>query len=669
MSKQEAQRKIDALREQLNYHSYRYYVLDDPEISDAEYDRMFRELLELEKQFPDLVTPDSPSQRVGGEPMEGFETVRHTVPMLSLDNAFDDGEVREFDARLHRLLDRASPFEYVAEPKMDGVAVELVYIDGVLTLGSTRGDGVTGEDITANLKTIKSIPLRLRHDALSVPARLEVRGEVFYPTAGFKKLNAEREAAGEPAFANPRNAAAGTLRQLDPRITAQRPLDMFVHGLGVIEGATLSSQWEALQSFKKWGLRINPLSRLCRGIDEALQAYQTFLDMRESLDYEIDGMVIKLNDFALQERAGIRSRSPRWAIAYKFPAQQETTQILDIIAQVGRTGAITPVAVMKPVKIGGVEVSRATLHNQDEIDRKDVRVGDWVVAQRAGDVIPEVVKVITSKRTGKEKPYKLPKRCPVCGTRAVREEDEAVLRCQNVACPAQVKEAIRHFAGKGAMDIDGLGEKIIEQLLERGLIKDYADLYFLQHEQIANLERMADKSAENLIRAINASRDISLDRFVYALGIRHVGEHVARILAREFGSLERLMTASEDELMQVHEIGPQVASSVTQFFSEPRNKEILQKLFSGGVKIRKETAPAGDMRFADQTFVFTGALEKFTRAEAERLVEERGGHAASSVSRKTSYVVAGPGAGSKLGKARQLGIPVISEDEFLNMLQ
>ncbi len=670
MTREEAQKEIEKLRKDLHYHNYRYYVLDDPVISDAEYDRLFRRLQELEEQFPDLITPDSPTQRVGAEPLEAFETVQHTVPMLSLDNAFTEEEVREFDARLHRLLQMDAPFEYTVEPKIDGVAVELVYQDGRFVLGSTRGDGVTGENITANLKTLPQIPLQLLDETLPIPSRLEVRGEVYYPLDAFRKLNEERERAGEPVFANPRNAAAGSLRQLDPRITAQRPLEIFIHGLGVIEGYTLNSQWEALEAFRAWGLRVNPLSRKVVGIDEAIDRYKELLDRREQLEYEIDGAVIKLNSFELQNRAGVRTRSPRWAIAYKFPAHQEVTQIIDIVAQVGRTGAITPVAVMKPVRIGGVEVSRATLHNQDEIDRKDIRIGDWVVVQRAGDVIPEVVKVVTSRRTGKEKKYKLPDTCPVCGARVVRLPGEAVARCENVSCPAQVKESIRHFASKGAMDIDGLGEKLIDQLVEKGLIKSYADLYFLTLDQLKNLERMGEKSAQNLLEAIDKSRNVPLDRFLYALGIRHVGEHIARVLANHFGSLDKIKNASEEELMAIHEIGPQVAKSIVQFFSEKRNLETLKKLFEGGVRIQEPQPEAGaDNRFAGMTFVFTGALERFTRDEAERLVEERGGRAASSVSRKTTYVVAGPGAGSKLAKARELGIPVISEKEFLEMLK
>ncbi|MFQ5630138.1 MAG: NAD-dependent DNA ligase LigA [bacterium] len=669
MTQTEAAKTIGGLREQINYHSYRYYVLDDPEVTDADYDRLYRKLQELEEKFPDLITPDSPTQRVGGAPLEDFETVEHRVPMLSLDNALNEQELRDFDARLHRLLEIDEPFEYTVEVKMDGVAVELVFIDGLLSVGSTRGDGTTGENITSNLKTINSIPLRLRDNEFSIPSRLDVRGEVYYPTEAFKRLNEEREKAGEPTFVNPRNSAAGTLRQLDPQLTAKRPLDIYIHGLGLIEGYSLRTQHEALEAFKKWGMRVNPLTKVCNSIEEVIAVYREYLEMRPSLPYEIDGAVVKLNSFELQQRAGIRSRSPRWATAYKFPAHQETTQILDIIAQVGRTGAITPVAMMQPIMVGGVEVRRATLHNQDEIDRKDIRIGDWVVIQRAGDVIPEVVKVITSKRTGKLRKYKLPAQCPVCGSSVVRMEDEAVARCENVACPAQVKEMIRHFAAKGAMDIEGLGEKLVDQLVKKKLIESYADLYFLAQEQIAGLERMAEKSAENLLSGIDKSRDISLNRLIYALGIRHVGEHVARVLANHFGTLDALKAASEEELLEIHEIGPQVADSITKFFAEEQNKTVLEKLFMGGVKIQTQESKAGtDQKFAGLTFVFTGALEKFTREEAGQIVLERGGRAASSVSKKTSYVVAGPGAGSKLARAQQLGVQVLTEEAFLKMV-
>jgi DNA ligase (NAD+) len=664
----QAKTEIDKLRKELDHHSYRYYVLDDPEISDAEYDRLFRKLQKLEAEFPDLVTPDSPTQRVGAEPLEEFETVTHTIPMVSLDNAFDDAEMRDFDERLRKLVE-VDEIEYTVEHKLDGTAVELVYENGVFTLGSTRGDGFNGEGITQNLKTIKSIPLRLRTDEVKAPERLEVRGEVFYPVADFKKLNERRAKAGEPALINPRNAASGSLRQLDPKLTAERPLDIFIYGLGQVVGREFKSQWEALQTFKKWGLRTNPHTKVVRGIEQVLRVYREFGEARESLPYEIDGTVVKVNRFDQQRLAGMKTRSPRWAIAYKFPAQQETTKILDIIAQVGRTGTITPVAIMKPIMVGGVTVERATLHNQDEIDRLDVRIGDTVVIQRAGDVIPDVVKVITSKRTGKPKRYKLPKKCPVCGAGVVRLEGEAAHRCENINCPAQVKESIRHFASKLAMNIDGLGEKLIEQFVDNGLIKSYADLYFLKKEQLLELERMADKSAQNIIDAIDKSRKVDFARFLYALGIRHVGEHMARLLARKFGSLDKLIKADEEKLMEIHEVGPQVAQSLVRFFGEKKNLQAIERLKKGGVKIREAAKVVADQRFAGKTFVFTGALEKFTRDEAEAMVDARGGRASGSVSKKTDYVIAGPGAGSKLAKAKELGVEVISEDEFLKMVK
>lgn len=668
MNKEQAQAEIQRLRQELNYHSYRYYVLDDPEISDAEYDRMFRKLQALEEKFPELVTPDSPTQRVGAAPVEEFETVTHTIPMVSLDNAFDDGEVRDFDQRLRKLLER-EVIEYTVEPKLDGTAVELVYENGLFTVGSTRGDGFTGENITQNLKTIKSIPLRLLNDKIKIPARLEVRGEVFYPLAAFKKLNEQRLKAGEPAFINPRNSASGSLRQLDPKLTAERPLDMYVYGLGQVSGHDFKTQWEALETFKKWGFKINPISKICRGVEEVLQHYRKIGEMRQKLPYEIDGAVVKVNSFELQRQAGMRTRSPRWAIAYKYEAQQETTQILEIQAQVGRTGTITPVAIMQPVMVGGVTVSRATLHNEDEIERLGVMIGDTVVIQRAGDVIPEVVKVIESKRTGKEKKFKFPKKCPVCGGEVVRLEGEVAYRCQNVNCPAQVKEGIRHFASKLAMNIDGLGERLIEQLVDKGLVKSFADLYFLKQGQLAELERMAEKSAQNIIAAIDQSRDVALDRFIYALGMRHVGEHMARVLAKEFGSLQNLLKADAERLQQIHEVGPQVAESITRFFGEKKNLAAIERLKKGGVKIRELAKPkAADPQFTGKTFVFTGTLEKFSRDEAERMVDERGGRASGSVSKKTDYVVAGPGAGSKLDKARELRVAVISEEEFLKMV-
>lgn len=667
MTKEEATKRIEELREQLNYHNYRYYVLDDPEISDSEYDRLLRELQELEKEFPELITPDSPTQRVGAPPLAAFQSVSHTIPMLSLDNAFGEDETREFDARVKRLLGSTKNIEYVVEPKIDGVAIELVYENGIFSVGSTRGDGYTGEVITQNLKTIKSIPLRLISKELAIPERLEVRGEVYYSTSAFVKLNREREAKGEPTFANPRNAAAGSLRQLDSNITAQRPLDIFVHSMGQAVGYNFSTHNEAINAFKRWGFRINSHIVVCRGIEAVVEQSLRINQIREELDYEIDGVVIKINSLELQVRAGMRTRSPRWAIALKFEAKQETTQISDIIAQVGRTGALTPVAIMKPVKIAGVEISRATLHNQDEIDKKDVRIGDWVTVQRAGDVIPEVVKVIKSKRTRKEKKYHLPDKCPVCGSHVVRLQGEAAHRCQNLSCPAQLKEGIRHFASKGAMHIDGLGEKLVDQLVEEGLVKNVADLYSLTKEQLADLERMAEKSAQNIIYALEASKKVDLAKLLYAVGIRFVGEHVSRVLAQELKTLDNLKKASKERLQQIYEIGPQVAESVYQFFNEDQNLKTIDRLLKSGIKIQ-ELEPSADEKFAGKIFVLTGALQYFTRTEAQRLLESLGGRAASSVSRNTDYVVVGEKPGSKAKKARDLGVSILSEEEFRRML-
>lgn len=670
MNKETAGKRAAQLRELLNLHSYRYYVLDDPEISDAEYDRLFRELQDMERDFPELVTPDSPTQRVGAPPLESFATVQHAVPMLSLDNAFGESDVREFDARLKRLLDLSDDIEYVVEPKIDGTAVELVYENGVFVQGSTRGDGFVGEDITLNLRTIKSIPMKLIATDVPAPTRLDIRGEVYYTISGFIRLNKEREEKGEPLYANPRNTAAGSLRQLDSRITAVRPLDIFIHSMGQAVGYSFKTHHEALETYRKWGFKINPHIEVCQGIEAVLESCERIIALRETLDYEIDGAVIKVNSVALQQRAGTRTRSPRWAIALKFAAKQETTQIENIVAQVGRTGALTPVAHLRPVKLAGVEIRRATLHNQDEIDRKDIRIGDWVVVQRAGDVIPEVVKVIPSKRSGDEKRYSIPSTCPVCGAPVKRLEGEAVHRCQNHSCPAQLKESIQHFASKKAMDIDGLGEKLVDQLVEKGYVKNVADFYSLTQEQLSGLDRMAEKSAQNIIEALEKSKEVELDRLLYAFGIRFVGEHVARVLALEFGSIDNLKNATIEDLQAVHEIGPQVAQSVYEFFRERHNLETIDRLLQSGVRVKQLDAPkVENSRFTGKTFVFTGALKFYTRAEAEKIVQQLGGKASSSVSAKTDFVVVGENAGSKAEKARKLNVAILSEEEFKNMVE
>jgi DNA ligase (NAD+) len=573
--------RIKELREAIEYHNYRYYVLDDPEISDGEYDRMMRELEKLEKDYPELRDPNSPTQRVGAPPLEEFETVTHTIPMLSLANGQNEIEVREFDQRVKRFLAIDGDIAYVSEPKLDGLAVELVYERGNLVVGSTRGDGVNGENITQNLRTIRTIPLTLIGKAVSVPDRLEVRGEVYMEINRFRELNKKREASGEPVFANPRNAAAGSLRQLDPNITASRPLHIFFYGLGEVAGYAVKTHWEFLNALPQWGLRVNPLARRCRDIEETIGYYEEISHQRETLPYEIDGVVIKVDDLALQSRLGVISRNPRWALAYKFKPKQETTKILKIIPQVGRTGAITPVAVLDPVRVGGIEISRATLHNQDEIDKKDVRIGDTVVVQRAGDVIPEVVKVLGSKRTGGEKRYQIPDTCPVCGADVVRLKNEAVHRCIGLSCSAQLKGRIKHFASKRAMDIDGLGDKLVAQLVDRGMIKDVADLYRLSKEDLAGMERMADKSAQNILNAIERSKKKPLAKFIYALGIRHVGEHLSEVLANELKSLFIFFRVTEEELLAIKEVGPELAQSVVRFFRDQRNREVLEKLYPG----------------------------------------------------------------------------------------
>lgn len=664
----EPKKRIEELRELINYHNYRYYVLDSPEISDEEYDRLFRELEELEKKYPHLITPDSPTQRVGAPPLEEFSTVVHNVPMLSLGNAFTEEEVVEFDRRVKRFLKSEGEITYVAEPKLDGVAVELVYLDGVFTVGATRGDGITGEDVTQNLKTIKSIPLKLISRNLKIPSRLEVRGEVYISVKAFQELNRQKEEKGEQKFANPRNAAAGSLRQLDSSITAQRPLDIFCYGVGLVEGYSFVSQWELLNTLPQWGFKVNSHIQLCKNIKEVIDYYHSIEKIRETLDYEIDGVVIKVNDFSLQEKLGAISRSPRWALAYKFSPRQATTKIIQIIPQVGRTGAITPVAVMEPVSISGVTVSRATLHNQDEIDKKDIRVGDTVIVQRAGDVIPEVVAVLKERRTGKEMPFKIPANCPVCGSKVVRLPGEAVHRCINISCSAQLKKTIQHFASKRAMDIEGLGDKLIDKLVDVGLIKNVADLYTLKKEDLIPLERMGEKLASNIIRAIEQSKKKELAHFIYALGIRQVGEHLASILAKHYPRIEDLMEAREEDLMQLKEIGPEVARSIVSFFSQKSNRELIQKLKNAGIKLipPKEIAEG---KLQGKIFVFTGALSRFTREEAKNLVESLGGQVASSVSKKTDYVVVGSEPGSKYEKAKVLGVTIISEKEFEELVR
>jgi len=667
LEKKEIKERIEKLKGQLEYHNYRYYVLDDPVVSDTEYDRLMTELVALEEDHPEFLSPNSPTQRVGAKPLAEFETVTHTIPMLSLQNAMELDEVAEFDRRIKKLL-RINDVDYVMEVKIDGLAVELVYLNGEFTTGSTRGDGFTGEDITQNLRTIKSIPMRLLRDHdIPIPDRLEVRGEVYMGKNEFKELNKERELQGDPLFANPRNAGAGSVRQLDPRITAGRKLNIFCYAPGEILGVTLTTHYHFLDYLKKWGFRVNPLTKLCRNLDELISHYNYIQNMRDRIPYEIDGTVIKVNRFDYQVLLGNVSRSPRWAIAYKFQAHEETTIIEDIIVGVGRTGALTPVAVLKPVMVSGVEVKRATLHNEDEIVRKDILIGDTVIVSRAGDVIPEVVKVIKEKRTGQERPFTMPEECPVCGEKVVRQPGEAIRRCVNINCPAQIKGSIEHFASKRAMDIDGLGEKLVEQLVDKKAINDVSDLYYLKKDDLLQLERMADKSAQNLLDAISTSKKPSFQRFIYALGIRNVGEHISGLLADKLNSIEDLYTLDEDTLMAIPEIGPEVANSITSFFQDDKNRKTISRMLDAGVVI--EYKKEGRKPLLGLTFVFTGALKNMGREEARKKVESLGGKTVSSVSKKIDYVVLGEEAGSKVDKARSLDLKIISEEEFLSLIQ
>lgn len=663
------QKQINDLRMQLNDHNYRYYVLDDPLISDSEYDQLFRELQKLETDNPTLITEDSPTRRVGAEPLSSFGSWTHRLPMLSLANAMNEDELAAFDTRVKKGLDTEKDLEYMAEPKLDGLAVELVYENGFFVNGSTRGDGITGEDITQNLKTITAIPLSLRKNGQKTPPLLEVRGEVFITKDGFKKLNRNQEKEELSPFANPRNAAAGSLRQLDSKITATRPLSIYCYEAGRIDGISFDTHEDFLSTLKEWGFPVNPEIQKVKNAETMVAFHRNLEAKRDSLPYEIDGTVFKVNAINQRNALGIRSRSPRWAIAGKFKAQQATTLVQNIIPSVGRTGAVTPVARLEPVNVGGVVVTNATLHNQDEIDRKDVRVGDTVLIQRAGDVIPEVVKVIPAKRPPETKKYQLPTACPSCGQEVFRPEGEVVARCQNLSCPAQVKGRIEHFVSKGALDIDGFGEKLVDQLVDKKLILTVDDIFKLNFDDLVNLDRMAEKSALNILTAIQDSKQTTFARFVYALGIRNVGAHLSKVLEKAFvGDIEKFMNAEEEELEAIDEVGPIVAETITTFLSNCTNTDVIESCLSLGIQLKKVEEPKS-LLLQGKTFVFTGALTQFSRNEAKEMTEAHGGKVSGSVSKNTDFVVAGPGAGSKLKKATELDIPVLSEAEFLDMLK
>ncbi len=665
----QVKQRIEKLRAEINHHNYRYYVLDSPEISDAEYDELMRELQKLEEEHPRFLTPDSPTQRVGAAPVEAFGVVEHPQPLLSLGNAFSQEELAAWYKRTSKPI-AGEKFDFTCEHKIDGLAVALTYVDGRFTTGATRGDGLRGEDITQNLRTIRSIPLSVPRDA---PARFEVRGEVFLPKAGFEKLNRERAEEGLPLFANPRNAAAGSVRQLDPRITAKRPLDIYIYMLGYAEGkATPPTHWETMEYLKSLGFKINPNNELLASIDRVEKFYHTWVERRESLPYEADGIVVKVNQLDLQERLGSIGHEPRWAIAYKFPAIQGTTRLIDIGISVGRTGTLNPYAILEPVSVGGVTIKQAALHNEDDIRRKDIRIGDTVVVQRAGEVIPQVVGPVVSKRSGREKVFKMPKRCPVCGAEAIKPEGEAMSRCTNAACPAQVQERLEHFVSRVGMDIRGIGESQSAMLLREGLVKNAADLYDLKdkREQLVNLERMAEKSVSNILNAIENSKRRPLSRVIFALGILHIGEEMAEILASHFGSMNRLANASREKLLSIPTVGPKIADSIVAFFRQEENQKIIQRLKDAGVKLEEKKAKPEELPLAGLEFVITGRLEASSRQEAEAKIKGLGGTTKDNVTRKTTYLVVGadPG-GTKLSHAQELGIKQIKEEKLRRLLE
>lgn len=667
MDREKIRQQIEDLRDKIRYHDYRYYVLDQPEITDSEYDQLVRQLIELEEQYPEFYSPDSPTQRVGGVPVQAFGTVVHSHPMLSLANAFSKEELLDFDRRVRKIV--GDEVEYVVEFKIDGLSVSLEYENGRLVRGATRGDGQIGENVTENLKTIRSIPLKLNK-----PYSMIVRGEVFMPKDHFVKLNKQRELEGLPTFANPRNAAAGSLRQLDPRVTAFRHLDIFLFNLEYVSEHTIESHMQTMEIMKEAGLKISPFLYKTSSMEEIIELCQEWADKRHDLAFDIDGLVIKVNSMAQRQQLGSTSKTPRWAIAYKFPAQQEETRIRDIEIQVGRTGVLTPTALLDPVVVAGSTVSRASLHNEDYIRDKDIRIGDHVIIQKAGDIIPEVVRVLKDKRNGDEREFVMPKFCPVCGARAIRLEGEAAVRCTGNACPAQQKRLIIHFASREAMDIRGLGPAIVDQLLANKLINDAADLYYLEFDHLVKLERMGNKSANNLLQAIEESKGRELERLLFGLGIRMVGVRAAHLIAERFGHIDKIIEAQEEDFLTIDEIGEKIAQSITAFFKEEQNLKLIDKLRKAGVNLQQRSALSDqegqktEHPWKGKTFVLTGTLSDYTRSQAKALIEERGGRVTSSVSKKTDYVLVGENPGSKLDKARELGITIIDQLQFKSML-
>ncbi|MEZ2657941.1 NAD-dependent DNA ligase LigA [Aneurinibacillus aneurinilyticus] len=668
MDRNEAIQRVEELRHIIEQHNYLYYVKDNPQISDHEWDRLMQELIRLESEFPELLTPDSPTQRVGGPPLEFFEKVEHTTPMLSLGNAFDEQDLRDFDRRVRQGLGVDGVIRYMCELKIDGLAVSLRYEEGALVRGATRGDGRTGEDITQNLRTIRSLPVRLKQ-----PLTLDVRGEAFMPRRAFERLNKERAEREEPLFANPRNAAAGSLRQLDPKIAASRSLDIFLYSMVGEDVLPVDTHSGALNMLDELGFKVNPERRVCEGIDEVISFIEGWQEQRSNLAYDIDGIVVKVDRLAYQEELGFTAKTPRWAIAYKFPAEEAVTILRDIEVTVGRTGAVTPTAILDPVSLAGTTVQRASLHNEDIIREKGIMIGDHVVVKKAGDIIPEVVAVKTDLRTGDEQPYHMPTHCPACASELVRLDEEVALRCINPQCPAQIREGIIHFVSRNAMNIDGVGEKVVIQLYEHELIRSVADLYYLDREVLLGLDRMGEKSVDNMLKAIETSKNNSLERLLFGLGIRFVGEKAARLLAQQFGTMEKLQQATEEEIISIHEIGVKIAESVVKYFDKPEVTETINRLREAGVNMEYKGPRLEEVKtdspFSGKTVVLTGTLEKVTRKEAQQLIEVRGGKVSGSVSKKTDLVVAGEAAGSKLAKANELGIEVIDEETFLEWVK